>query len=394
MHVGESFISPRSESRDPSTGRTLVQITAGDCFDYPLYYYVPTVTGDGREIIFFRYEADQVQHYKIEAETGLTTKLTDASTANCLWRPYLYARQAMGVRDLMSAFSPAGGELVYLDGNRVRALRVDSLADRVVHELPGDRIPCATTGVSTDGAWFCFAHADREQWWTCLADGAARTGLRGVRLDAIRLESGERRTLLEVDHWITHCFFYDRTRILFGHAAHEHAILMTDLQGGYYTHLRTMRDGLQTCHYQATDRGVVYEVVTHGQRETGLIGRCDPDTMRRAEYQTSRPVYHIGHDREGRLWFDSDGRISYFPTLKPGVLNAPVDLTGPLRTYSEGQRSHLHAAVTPNRRHILFTGGDPANETNHLFLLDIADVGETEVVPQAPCSADGGPLAR
>ena len=381
MRVGESFISPRRESRDPTTGRRLIQLTAGDCFDYPLYYYVPTVSRDSRTIVFYRYEGGEVQHYKVEIETGVTTKLTNASTADCLWRPYLYEQQATGVRDLMSALSPATDELVYFDGGRIHALRIDSLADRFVCGLAENRVPCATTGVSTDGKWFCFAHVDREEWRTCIAGGAARTGLKGVKLDVVRLETGEQRTLLEADHWITHCTFYDRERVLFSHAAHEHAILMTDLRGGYYTHLRTMKDGLQTCHYQATDRGVLYEVVTHGKRKTGLIGMCDPDTYRCVEYETSRPVYHVGYDREGKLWFDSNGRISCFPRLEPGVLNVSVDLTGPLRTYSEGQRSHLHAAVTPDRRHILFTGGDPTNKTNHLCLLDVSDVNETEVVP-------------
>ena len=158
-------------------------------------------------------------------------------------------------------------------------------------------------------------------------------------------------TLIETDHWITHCNFYDRGRVLFCHAANEHAILMTDLHGGWYKHLRTMKDSLQTCHYQATTRGIVYEVVTHGRKETGLIGICDPHTNRCREYQTSRPVYHVGYDAEGRLWFDSDSRISYFPVLEPDKLNEPVDLTGPVQTCSKGQRSHLYGAVMPGRRH-------------------------------------------
>ena len=57
-----------------------------------------------------------------------------------------------------------------------------------------------------------------------------------------------------------------------------HAIVMTDVEGGSYTHLRPMRDGLSTCHYQATKRGILYEVITDGT--WGMMGMCDPETRR------------------------------------------------------------------------------------------------------------------
>jgi hypothetical protein len=36
--------------------------------------------------------------------------------------------------------------------------------------------------------------------------------------------------------------------------------------------------------------------------------------------------------------------------------------------------------VTPDRKHILFTGGDRRTKTNHLFLLDITDLADTQLV--------------
>lgn len=375
MKVGDSFISESRETRDPQTGRRIIQLTAGDCFDYPMYYYIPTVTRDSRTIVFYRYEGDEVQHYKIEVDTGRTTKMTDSTTPDCLWRPYLYQEHPRGVRDLMSAVSPATNELVYWDGNRVHAMDISSLADRVVFELPEDRVPCSMTGAGTDGRWFAFVHTDRATWEKGLAEDTPGKDCASA-MAVLELATGRLKPVLEVKHWITHCNFYDHEKILFSHLAGEHAILLTDVNGGYYTHLRPMRDGLSTCHYQATERGIFYEVITDGT--WGMMGVCDPDSCRCVEYEAPGWVYHVGYDAEGKLWFFSDDKIRYFPTMRPGVRNPPVELTGRLNTYSEGQRSHLHAAVMPDRRHILYTGGDPSNETNHLFLLDIADLSDVE----------------
>jgi hypothetical protein len=55
-------------------------------------------------------------------------------------------------------------------------------------------------------------------------------------------------------------------------------------------------------------------------------------------------------------------------------------LTGDWQTYSAGQRGHFHAQVTPDHRWILFTAGDPATKTDQIFLLDIADLPDTQGV--------------
>ena len=40
---------------------------------------------------------------------------------------------------------------------------------------------------------------------------------------------------------------------------------------------------------------------------------------------------------------------------------------------------HPHNPVlTPDRRWILFTGGDPASQSSHIFLLDVSDLGDSE----------------
>ncbi len=158
--------------------------------------------------------------------------------------------------------------------------------------------------------------------------------------------------------------------------------MMTDLQGGYYEHLRTQDAlGRCTCHYIATEKGIMYEA---SGRVSGLY---DPDTHTGVEYDIGlRGSVHTGCDPEARLWF-YEGHdhareihsIFFFECLTPGKPGRPIPLIGNMKTYWLGQRSHLHPQIMPDRQSILITGGDPGNETNHLFLMDIADLKDTEL---------------
>ena len=65
------------------------------------------------------------------------------------------------------------------------------------------------------------------------------------------------------------------------------------------------------------------------------------------------------------------------------------DLTGSWPTYGGGQKSHFHPQITPDRKWILFTGGDPRTQTNHLFLLDATDLEEMAVISPELLSPTG-----
>jgi hypothetical protein len=382
-HIGDSFVSEPRESVDPVTGRRCIQLTAGDCFDYHLYYYIPSMTADGQTVVFYRHQGNEVQLYKLDLETGRITRLTDAQTPNSLWRPWLQG-PGHGVRDLLSAFNPVTNEAIYFDSNDIRAVNIHTLADRHLYTVPEDRVPCGLTGVSPDGTRFVFVHADKAWWEANLATGPNRHEARGGQLDLLTLETGKVRTLVRLNTWLTHSNFYDNHRVLFVHPPTENGILMTDLRGGYYQHLRT-RDALgrTTCHYQATCKGIMYEAGNH------MGGIYDPDTHIRQEYDLGLTGYvHTGHDSEARLWFyecldrehDIHG-LYYFPVLAPDRVNEAVPLIADMTTYWLGQRSHFHPRLTPDRDYILFTGGDATSRSNHLFLLDVADLADTQLRP-------------
>lgn len=394
--VGRTFKSTRREIRDAKTGRRLSQLTDGDSFDMPMYYYIPTYDRDGRAIVFQRYDArtGEVQLYKIDVASGETVQLTAAKTPNALWRPHLQS-PGFGVRDLLCAVNTVGNEAIYFDDREIRAVRLDTLADRVIGRVPDDRTPSGLTGVSPDGRLFCYPHFDRTWWESNLPPKPQpeRWEPRDSQLDVLEIATGKVTTLMYVNFWITHSNFYDNDRILFCHTATDYAVLLTDLRNpGQYENIRAHSADGWPNHYQATSKGITYEMLSNAKAGPTIAGIYDPDTHQRREFKLALGTnrLHIGRDPEARLWFyegnlDDYPTIVYFPRLKAGELNRGQPLIGDeFTTYSNNQRLHYHPSVTPDRRHILFTGGDRRNQTNHLFLLDIADLADTQLVDRFP----------
>jgi hypothetical protein len=390
--VGRTFQSERREITDSKTGRKLIQLTSGDEFDMPMYYFIPTYDRSGKSIVFQRYDAKsgEVQLYKIHVESGTTTQLTAAKTRNSLWRPHLQP-PGFGVRDLLCAVNTAKNEAIYFDDREIRAVNIETLADRVIGHVPDDRTPSGLTGVSPNGKLFCYPHFDRAWWESNLPPQKQpeRWEPKDSALDVLDVETGKVTTLMYVNFWITHSNFYDDNRILFCHTATDYAVLMTDLRHpGQYENIRTHSADGWPNHYNVTSKGITYEMLSKKPGAPAIGGIYDPDTRKRSEYKlaisTSR--LHIGRDPEARLWFfetNVDGKptIVNFPKLDSKTLNPGVPLmSADYATYSNNQRSHYHPSLTPDRKRILFTGGDARNQTNHLFLLDVADLADVEIV--------------
>jgi hypothetical protein len=164
---------------------------------------------------------------------------------------------------------------------------------------------------------------------------------------------------------------------------------MTNLrQPGQYENPRTHSADGWPNDYQATAPGRDVRDAERSPRRPARRRHLQPGHPQRREYKlamgTSR--LHIGRDPEARLWF-FEGTVAdfptivYFPRLQAGEVNRGQALIGnEFATYSNNQRSHFHPSVTPDRKHILFTGGDRRTKTNHLFLLDITDLADTQLV--------------
>ena len=379
----------------PGTGRPIVQLTTGPGFSYPLYYYVPSLTSDDRYVVYHRAVDGEVQLHRLDLATGESLQLTHATGTETWWRPWC-SDAGSGVLDFRSALAVSRGEVVFFDGNRVRAVGVGDGVTRDLFTLPEDRLAIGQNCVTPDGRWFVYIHADRETYLG-MFDGdpdyeeywRRRERARATHLAAYDLETGEHRTILILASPIHHVLPYDERQLLFCHPTAENGMLMTDIDGGWYTHLRT-QDALggQICHFLATARGATYEVLWGSDGFRG--GICDP--LARATYEVRLPArfeyVHTGLDPAGLLWFyENHGpdvhELELLEHHDPTGSDTWIPLTGDWPTFGDpdSQKAHFHPQVVLDRQWILMTGGDPATETNQLFLLDISDLSPTRGIP-------------
>ena len=387
----------------PETGRRVVQLTNLPGFNYPLYYFIPTMTKDQRYLVFHHAHEQEVQLYRLDLHTGEQVQITNAKAPNTLWYPWCVDKGS-GVLDHRSVLNQERREVVYFDDCDVRCVGLDSLTDRLLFRLPESRMAIGQNCVTPNGQWLVYIHHDRDTFvneMMTAPHGHSRCLSRGTVLAAYNFETQEHRELVRINSPIHHVLPWDDEHVVFCHPTAENGMLWTNLEGGWYTHLRTQDAyGGCVCHYLATERGLIYEVL--GSSKGVSAGLYHPFSHKRYEFPL--PEYfgytHTGWDPQGRLWFfenqqrghkrssqtrETDGvhDIHFLQAHKPQGADTWLKLMGDWPTYGGGQSSHFHPQVTPDRKWILFTAGDPENKgSNQLFLLDIADLSATEGIPE------------
>lgn len=386
--------------RAPETGRTIIQLTRGDATCYPLYYFIPTFTEEGSRLVYHRAGKEGVQIHVLNIETGESARLTRAQSARGQWIPWC-VDSGGGVLDHRSVLDTRRERLIYFDGNQARSVDLNAGTDRHLFTLPRDRVAIGQNCMSPDGEWLVYIHHDQELFERIYphARQGDRSLSRGTVLAAHHMESGEQRTLVTINSPIHHVLPYGDDSLIFCHPATENGMLQTDLRGGWYTHLRTQDDAHGcVCHYVATRRGLAYEVLGRDDGRV-LSGLYDPASHRRYEFvlPSDFGYTHTGRDPEGALWFYENCHpapwiepdeskqvhdIRFLVRHRPEGADEWQRLLGHWPTYGGGQKSHFHPQVSPDRRWLLITAGDPESGTNHLFLVDIADLKPTRGIPE------------
>lgn len=362
--------------RAPDTGRLVVQLTSGDGFTYPLYFYISSITHDGRYLVYHRAADGEVQLHRLNLATGESQQLTDARHPQTHWRPWC-TDAGRGVRDHRSVLNVARGQVISFDGNAVHSVDVETLEDRRLFTIPEDREPYGQNDTTPDGQWLVYIHTPRGSSWGQPCRGAA--------VAAYHFDTGEHRTLCRIDSAIFHVTAYDNEHFLVTHPADHPGMLFTSLTSGRITPLREGDPGVHghPVHCQVTSRGIVYEVP--GVQVAGLY---DPFTRGRFEFPFPKHFHyiHTGRDPEGRLWFYENATawdrfevhdLWALVRVDREMGNEWLRLTGNWPTYGGGQKAHFHPQLTPDRQWILFTGGDLRSRTNHIFLLDVSDLTDS-----------------
>jgi hypothetical protein len=364
MPLSEKF----KRLKAPETGRLAVQLTSGNAFCYPLYYFIPSITKDAKYLVHHRAGNNEVQLYRLNLRTGESARLTRGDCPKTQWR-YWCVESGPGVLDHRSVLNVARGEVIYFDGNRVRRVDVETLEDELLFVLPEDREPIGQNCTTPDGRWLVYIDAPKGS--------SRRQPCKGAKVAAYNFDTKEHRVLRTIDVAIHHVTAYDNEHFVFCHPPEHNGMMMTDLNGGEYVELRHGDPGVRghLCHFLMTRRGIAYEVP--GPAYSGIY---EPFTRRRFEFKLPPDLgyVHTGWDPEGRLWFyECAGTIHQMialARLDDQEGDQWLQLSGNWPTYGGGQKSHFHPQLTPDRKWILFTGGDPSTQTNHVFLLDVSDL--------------------
>ncbi len=386
MNIWKGF----KRSSAPESGRNVIQLTDGKETCYPLYYFISTITADGRFLVYHRAKADEVQIHVLDLVSGESRRLTHASAPKTQWIPWC-VESGKGVLDHRSVLDTKANCLIYFDDNKVRRVNLDGTDDQILFSMADDRIAIGQNCMTGNGEWFVYIHHDREQFAKMVELGCwkHRYLSKGTTLAAFNMRTGEHRALINMNSPIHHVLPCEEEGLIFCHPATENGMLLTDIRGGWYTHMRTQDEfGGCVCHYVPTRRGIAYEVLGRKNGEV-LSGLYNPKTHQRYEFSlpTEFGYTHTGRDPEGLLWFYENEvkgmhDLRFLARHSCAEEDQWIRLTGNWPTYGGGQKSHFHPQLTPDRKWILMTGGDAATETNHLFLLDIADLNNTYGIPE------------
>ncbi|MDX1358033.1 MAG: oligogalacturonate lyase family protein [Clostridia bacterium] len=379
---------------DKETGRELIRITDGDAFCYPLYYFIPSITDDGKYLVYHRMDSNELQIYSLELATGKTTKLTDACYEDTQWRPWC-SKTPPGILDHRSVLDSRNNRLIYFDGNKIMSTPVDMPCSELLKEIPADRTPIGQNCVTPDGKWFVYIHHDRESYKKIAASRdwnvyyPARSTSYETIVEAYNLDNGNTKEVLRINSPVHHIFPYGNEHFVINHPVNESGMIFTHINGGWYTNLRTKDSkGRMPCHNVSTSRGIAYEAY-QGHSDV-VAGITDPFSHIRKEFHLPDTFgyVHTGHDHEGRLFFyenmnydDSGIKLHNMYYLESFYDDRPVfrKLLGHRESYIEkAQKAHFHPRFTPDREQIVFTGGCFETKTNHIYFLDAHDLDETK----------------
>ncbi|KLU60674.1 oligogalacturonate lyase [Peptococcaceae bacterium CEB3] len=393
MNISGSFI----KTQDPETGRNIVKLTSGQAFCYPLYYFIPTISKDMKYLIYHRAENGEVQLHRLDLETGENKRISNATCDDTWWRPWC-SNSGKGVLDHRSVLNVETNKVIYFDGNTVRMADVETLEDKILFELPKERTFIGQNCVTPNGKLLIFIHADKKLYETMFdGDGSdywqRRSTCKGTSLCSYDFSSGEIHTILNINSPIHHVMPYDDHYLVFCHPASENGMLFTDINGGWYTHLRTQDNlGGTVCHFLVTEKGISYEIMKKDSAQVSNAGMYNPFTHKKYEIRLPEDFgyTHTGRDSEGRAWFfeeqaNIDGNPSHnlhYLVKHDGENDVWLKLIGGLDTYGVGQKAHFHPVMLPGREWILMTGGDRDTQTNQIYLVDVSDLKDTEGMPE------------
>src|SRR5690242_18889990 len=134
MTIGRKYAPEWRDYQDPLTGRRVRQLTDSPAEDYHLYFYNPSVTPDGKYLIFISERTRISNLFRVDLQSGEILQLTDARPLRAEYWPFTEAIQGVGA--CLPAICNHGHEVFYFEGNDLFAVEIESLRGRQLLSLP------------------------------------------------------------------------------------------------------------------------------------------------------------------------------------------------------------------------------------------------------------------
>ena len=133
MTVGKKYAPEWHEFKDPLTRRRVRQLTDSSAEDYHLYFYNPSITPDGRYLIFLSERTGLSNLFRLDLQSGEILQLTDAGPLRAEYWPFTEALYGVGA--CLPAIGNQGQEVFYFEGPELFAVEIESPAASSADEI-------------------------------------------------------------------------------------------------------------------------------------------------------------------------------------------------------------------------------------------------------------------
>lgn len=386
MTVGRTYAPEWHEYRDPLTGRQVRQLTDSLAEDYHLYFYNPSVTPDGKYLIFLSERTGVGNLFRLDLQSGEIMQLSDAQPLRAEYWPFTQAVRGVGA--CLPAIGNHGQEVFYFEGADLFAVEIEGLRRRQLLSLPADRRP-SMLQANGNGETLVFATWDETLFLerSQRAYGGEKFPdekfFQETTSTIIRIEASTGRAdeiLCRENFWINHVHLnpHNPDLILFCHeysdlpdrmwlldvANHQCEMIPGQGTDEWYQHEFWSADGKRVCFHGGP----------LSDNTQGFCGWCSPDGTgyTKAWHATSGRAYaHYNLHPDGQTMI-TDGEA------RPGCISK-VHLRGEYQvfevlcrhdsyTFGDDQRCHPHPSFSPNGRQVIFTSNRTGS--SNIYLTD------------------------
>jgi len=386
MTVGQAYAPEWYEYMDLLTHKRVRQLTDSTAEDYHLYFYNPSVTPDGKYLIFISERTGISNLFRMDLQNGEIVQMTDARPARAEYWPFTEA--VKGVGSCLPAIGNRGQEVFYFEGTDLFAIEIEGLKQRHLLSLPVDRRP-SMLQANPSGDTLVFATWDESLFMERSQRAYSgehfpdesfyqETTSTIVRMDTVTGQADE--VLCKEKFWINHVHVNPQNHnlILFCHeySSSPDRMWLLDVanqkcapipgQGAdeWYEHEFWSADGQRVCFHGGLT----------SDNTTGFCGWCSPDSASytKAYHSTSGRAYaHYNLHLDGQTMVtDGEARLGCISKvhLRDGIQEFEVLCRHDSYTFGDDQRCHPHPSFTPDGKQVIFTSNRTGS--SNIYLTD------------------------